>query len=923
MKTLKLMTLFFLMFLGIQQSATAQCQASFTYAVQGDTVFYWNTSTGNYSSLQWWLGNGSTSTQNNPVTVYTGPGIYGVCLTVWDSLNGCQSTFCDTIVVAGSAGCQAYFGVNYLPGNSSVQFVNQSVFNGVSVNYLWDFGDGSSSILENPAHSYAAPGNYTVCLSVYGNGCWDQYCGGVNIQSSGNCDAMFSAVDSSGNFFFIPNTLNPNYSYSWSFGDSSTSSSPFPVHQYSSPGIYFTCLTVTDSSQNCVASWCDSVIVVNTNCDAEFTYFVSSGNAVYFTPSNFIFNVHNVVWSFGDGTTSTSPTPMHIYQNAGTYPVCLTITNPGTGCSDTWCDSVFIAGPANCNAAFTTVDSSGFVYFMASNYNPAWDYIWQYGDGTSGTGPSSIHIYNSAGPWVVCLTVIDSNAGCSDYWCDTILVTSAGGCMAQMSISQLSSNGFFFQSLNNTGAVSYFWEFGDGNNSTSGSLIYQYPVGGTYQVCLTVTYSNGCVSIVCDTVTVLVGGCQAYFTHTLQANNTVSFTNQSSATTQTTYFWNFGDGTTSTFTSPNHFYASPGVYAVCLTMIDSLLGCTDTWCDTVVVSGSTPCNANFQAFDSLNTWYFIPANGNYTNYYWTFGDGTFSTATYPTHVYSGQGLYDVCLTVTDSVNGCTATWCDSIYIQNNGCQAYFGYYADTTQSNTFQFMDLSAGNYTGVYWSFGDGQSSTTINPSHTYANSGTYIVCLTIYGTNCQDSYCDTVVVGSGSNCVPTFWAMPDSVFGNGNVTFYINNNCAGWQYIWNFGDSTTGSGFGPFVHQYPATGWYYVCVTAFDGNGNVITWCDSVYAFRLGATGLSELNNAIPVNVYPNPSNGAFFVRVNLETASPLTIEVLSIEGQLLHRTEQDHPSGVSEFRLDQSVLSAGVYFLRVRAAEQQTLTRFIIQR
>jgi hypothetical protein len=169
----------------------------------------------------------------------------------------------------------------------------------------------------------------------------------------------------------------------------------------------------------------------------------------------------------------------------------------------------------------------------------------------------------------------------------------------------------------------------------------------------------------------------------------------------------------------------------------------------------------------------------------------------------------------------------------------------------------------------------------------------------------------------------MPDSVFGNGNVTFYINNNCTGWQYVWSFGDSTTGTGFGPFIHQYPATGWYYVCVTAYDSSGNPITWCDSVYAFRLGATGLSELNNAIPVNVYPNPSSGDFSIRVNLEAASPLTIEVLSIEGQLLHRTEQDHPSGVSEFRLDQTVLSAGVYFLRVRAAEQQTLTRFIIQR
>jgi PKD repeat protein len=681
MKTLKLLSLIFLIILGVRQSASAQCQASFTYTVQGDTVFYTNTSTGNYSALQWWLGNGLSSSQNNPVAVYNGPGIYGVCLTVYDSLNGCQSS---------------------------------------------------------------------------------------------------------------------------------------------------------------------------------------------------------------------------------------------------WCDTIYIAGPASCNATFTTIDSAGFIYFLPNNYNPAWDYIWQFGDGSSSTGNWTSHLYSGPGPWVACLTVIDSNAGCSDTWCDTVIVNSTGGCQAQMMVSQLSSNGFFFQSTNNNGAVSYLWDFGNGQTATSGSLIYQYPTGGMYLACLTVTYANGCVSTVCDTVMIFSGTCQANFTYSPQINGaTINFSNLSNGTTQTNYFWNFGDGTTSTFTSPMHFYANPGMYYVCLTMTDSLLGCTDTYCDTVIVSNQTPCNANFQWFDSLNTWFFIPDNANYTNYYWTFGDGTFSTATYPTHIYSGQGLYSVCLTVTDSISGCTATWCDSIYIQSNGCQAFLGYYADSLQANTYQFMDLSAGNYTGVYWSFGDGQSSTAINPNHTYANSGTYIVCLTIYGTNCQDSYCDTVVVGSGSNCVPVFWAMPDSVFGNGNVTFYINNNCPGWQYVWSFGDSTTGTGFGPFIHQYPATGWYYVCVTAYDSSGNPITWCDSVYAFRLGATGLSELNNAIPVNVYPNPSNGDFSIRVNLEAASPLTIEVLSIEGQLLHRTEQDHPSGVSEFRLDQTVLSAGVYFLRVRAAEQQTLTRFIIQR
>lgn len=76
MKTLKLFALIFLIALGIQQKASAQCQASFTYSIQGDTVYYTNTSSGNYGALQWWLGNGNTSSLTNPVVVYGGPGIY-------------------------------------------------------------------------------------------------------------------------------------------------------------------------------------------------------------------------------------------------------------------------------------------------------------------------------------------------------------------------------------------------------------------------------------------------------------------------------------------------------------------------------------------------------------------------------------------------------------------------------------------------------------------------------------------------------------------------------------------------------------------------------------------------------------------------------------------------------------------------------
>ena len=917
MKTLKRLALLILILTGLQQNLQAQCQASFTYYQIGNTVTFTNTSSGNFTAYSWWMGNGSTSSMYNPVFSYSSPGVYGVCLSVWDTLTACQSVFCDTIVIGGS-GCSAQF--SYIDSGLTVYFTPSIQ---VGYQYSWTFGDGTSSNVTFDTHTYPAPGTYTACLIVSQNGV---QCGSscMNITVSGatsSCDASFTTVDSAGYTYFIADTYNANWDYIWDYGDGTSGSGNWSMHQYTGSGPWVACLTVIDSSQMCADYFCDTIYGSGSgNCSASISY-QAAGNLLYFIPNTTGGVVTSYQWSFGDGTTALSQFPHHLYTAVGSYTVCLTITT-ASGCTDSTCQTITINSSAFCDASFITSDSAGYTYFLANNYNGNWDYIWQYGDGTSGTGDWSVHQYNGPGPWIACLTVIDSAQMCTDSHCDTIYTNGSGGCQAQMSISQLSTYGFYFQS-NNSNVSSVLWNFGDGTTSSTNSLIHSYTAAGTYYVCLTVQFNNGCTSTVCDTVVVFGSGCQAYFNAAVQSNNIVSFSNLSAGSSQATYSWSFGDGYSSNFTSPNHYYASPGIYYVCLSMIDSLQGCADTYCDTVVVNASPNCNAGFQAFDSLNTWFFYPAVGNYTNYYWTFGDGTFSTATYPTHVYSGTGLFTVCLVVTDSSQGCSSTYCDSIYIPNTGgCQAYFTAFPDSNSANTWQFLNGSSGNFTTLVWSFGDGTSSTNLNPLHAYANPGTYYACLTIYGSGCQDSYCDTIVVGSGSNCIPNFFAMPDTVFGNGNVTFYIYNNCPGWQYVWNFGDSTTGSGTGPFIHNYSSTGWYVVCVTAYDSLGNAITWCDSVYAYRIGTVGLSEMNNAIPVNVFPNPSNGDFSVRFALEAASPLTIEVLSIEGKILWRTEQEHPSGLSEIRLDQSVLESGVYILRLRNAEQQTLTRFSIQ-
>jgi PKD repeat protein len=154
----------------------------------------------------------------------------------------------------------------------------------------------------------------------------------------------------------------------------------------------------------------------------------------------------------------------------------------------------------------------------------------------------------------------------------------------------------------------------------------------------------------------------------------VDFSNTS---TGTYFLWNFGDGNTDTSRNPTHVYSSSGSYTVCLSVISaydsfSLPIICDSICTTVTVGPAAACQAAFYlGIDTLNLYNLYIINNSTgttsaTNYAWSFGDGSTSTAQYPTHQYSTFGLYNLCLTISDSAAGCSSTYCDSIGLDSNG-----------------------------------------------------------------------------------------------------------------------------------------------------------------------------------------------------------------------------------------------------------------
>lgn len=244
----------------------------------------------------------------------------------------------------------------------------------------------------------------------------------------------------------------------------------------------------------------------------------------------------------------------------------------------------------------------------------------------------------------------------------------------------------------------------------------------------------------------------------------ILFTNQSQADASAIYILDTGDGNVYTLqgmpSSITHTYNAPGTYLYCLSIVDSVTPCYDTFCDSVVVTnggGGSTCDGFFSANQGGTVFdYDFDITGNATNvsvnHFWTFGDGVNSTLSNPSHTYAALGAYQVCHTVTDINSACSNTYCDSIVIDtvNNQipCQASYYWWQDSTATQTVIMINNSYGNGPlSYFWDFGDGFTSTQAYPSHQYANTGVFEVCLTIVDSNnplftCSSTFCDSVFV-------------------------------------------------------------------------------------------------------------------------------------------------------------------------------------
>ena len=280
---------------------------------------------------------------------------------------------------------------------------------------------------------------------------------------------------------------------------------------------------------------------------------------------------------------------------------------------------------------------------------------------------------------------------------------------------------------------------------------------------------------------------------------------------EVSWFWQFGDGSGSGEQNPVHTFGSAGIYPVCLTITTP--DCEDTFCTEVSVDfGPGECEAFFDwiPMEQQTIMFMDMSNPPPTFWNWDFGDGTFSDEPMPIHFYQEPGEYMVCLTIFNEELNCEDTFCQEIWVEGGGggdCQAYYTWWP--MDDLTVEFLDLSTFEPGEWMWEFGDGQMSWEPNPVHNYSEPGVYPVCLTIFGENCMDIYCEEVIVeGIPNECHADFWwdQMEELQVQFNNTSFPENS-----EFTWEFGDGITSNEINP-VHQYEEQGVYEVCLTMFN---------------------------------------------------------------------------------------------------------------
>jgi gliding motility-associated-like protein len=836
---------------GLKAQVTADFTADITEGCNSIVVSFQNLSSPLAGSDFFWdFGNGQTSTLENPTIAFTNPGFYTVRLTVTNGPDSDTQTKDDFIKVfnkpevhigvdgsiTGCAPLSIQFSDNTIPGDAPVE------------TWYWDFGDGTISSEQNPAHSFNYQNEFQVSLTVTDTN---------NCLSIGYYDELISAFKPHSNFSGNPRSscLTPlevnfsnsssgsgNLSYEWDFGDGNTTDQADPSHTYLNNGKYSVSLITYDEYM------CSDTLtkVDYVNLSGLYTHFTIQRDTLCKNETieieNLCENAATYYWDFGDGTTFHIKNPVHAYSNPGEYTISLTTTHQ-YGCSGEFSIDVYVE---DITADFSISDPFACevpaLIQYTNNSENAVNYEWHFGNGEVSTDSNPTVIFEDFGNFSDTLYAY-SSAGCvskkvysnsvhilnpkayfkPNIWVDKYDIM---GCAPlEVEFTHASVYGTEFDQI-----TEFYWDFGDGSQSTEEHPRHIFEDVGIYNVSMYFKTERGCTSTVyyaqAKTGTVQSTEFTKDVPDTICASQPVNFTDLSQDSTLVNeWFWNFGDSCYSFKKNPTHVFTDTGSMDVYL--ISYYNGCMSYELkeDYIYVRGPiVEMEYEYNCENPYTVQFFGNALGA-DKLKWSFGDLTpvDSVNFNPVHKYPQNLTYYPTLIAENSENGCSYisegvinikdikadfTISDSI-----GCTGLNVLLKTNCSDHYFYTDDRKYGKY---HWDFGDGSSS-VVNADtlfHKFNSKGEFEVKLKVSDIHgCKDSLIKSVktyrpavhfFAGNSSGCMPM--VVPFKDVSESDTTLISWN--------WNFGDGENSSDTDP-EHTYQNFGMYDVSLTVTDAIG------------------------------------------------------------------------------------------------------------
>lgn len=775
-----------------QNTGCVPFQVNFTNSSTGtDIQFTWSVS----PASGWSYVNGTNNHSQNPVLQFTIAGTYTVNLNVTNACGSDNQSFTITAkdvpsinipTIADDCIPYTYIGnASYVINGSNIT----SYLWSVSPPNGWNFVAPSNSGSQNPTILFSQTGTYQITVQAT-NEC------GTGSQISNSFDVISlapvnagndtSVCLNSGNFQLFGNPSGGTWS-----GNNVTPSGIF------SPVIVgsFT-LTYSRGTGNCLSE--DQIVLTVMPSPA-----VNAGPDISICADNEpIFLTGQPTGGTWNGTGIVNDT-LGIFDpsvsGAGLFTVSYTIYDNQTGCSNSDNIIINVRPLPSISFSFEPPACVGDNIHFTNNCSNAESYLWDFGDGVTSTLFAPIHTYAVEGLYIVTLTAYSTfNCVSSDTMMLNVTVpppqpafeiSPKVGCApltVYISIdeSQYGDNAF------------YYWDFGNGTTSNllvpPDSMVYYGGISADTIYRITFRCYNPCGSkIFSDSILVHPIPLSDFdMLHDWDCTPVeVQFKNVSKGLPDS-FYWDLGDGTTSTEFEPVHIYITGNTSSLYTIKLISYNGCgTDTLSRELLVKPNTVdafftvdkfkgCEGDTFCFQNYST---DTSGVGISNLSWNFGDGQGSSTENPCHIFDLAGAYIVKLHID---NGCghddaydtieiNPTPQIEIYLNNKACVG------ETL------FFDYSTNvEIAGKIWYFGDGDSSLLSNPYHYYQEEGTYEVVLT--GVSAYGFPACVGVAGKLIEIKPTpeAFILPDT---SGCAPLQITfQGDSGSYHLWNFGDNT-----------------------------------------------------------------------------------------------------------------------------------------